>query len=148
MLRWRTPGARPWGGVLRDRRRSTPAKAARVESARQAGRQIPSRSSLWLPAGADVSFPAGHLLVLQRRLGEESRAEQGSWSSRSIAARPSTAGPARWPAGALARPEQGRIVKRSEHDDLCDDLRERMNQPEGQAVYGCGNRRSSGNTRT
>ena len=32
-------------------------------------------------------------------------------------------------------PERGRIVKRSEHDDLYDALRQRMSQPEGQAVY-------------
>ncbi|HZW30694.1 MAG TPA: transposase [Isosphaeraceae bacterium] len=32
-------------------------------------------------------------------------------------------------------PQRGRIIKRSEHDDLYDALRQRMRQDEGQAIY-------------
>jgi transposase len=96
-------------------------------------RLIPKSEFTWLPEERTYRCPAGHQLVLQRR-GTESRADgelvelQYRCPAEHCQACPL--------ANQCTRtPQQGRIVKRSEHDERYDDLRQRMSQPEGQAIY-------------
>jgi transposase len=96
-------------------------------------RLIPKSEFTWLPAEQTYRCPAGHQLVLKRR-GTESRTDgelvelQYRCPAEHCQACPL--------ANQCTRtPQQGRIVKRSEHDDLYDALRQRMSQPEGQAIY-------------
>ncbi|MGO8897913.1 MAG: transposase [Isosphaeraceae bacterium] len=101
-----------------------PAKQARL---------IPKSEFSWLPESQTYRCPAGHLLVLQRRGTQQRTDGELVESQYRCPAEHCRACPL---ASRCTRtPERGRIVKRSEHDDLYDALRQRMSQPEGQAVY-------------
>ena len=96
-------------------------------------RQIPKSEFTWLPEEPTYRGPAGHLLILRRR-GTEPRTD-GEWVESQYRG-PAEHGQACPLASRCTRtPPLGRIVKRSEHDELYDALRPRMSQPEGQALY-------------
>ena len=99
----------------------------------QRTRLIPKSEFTWLPAAQTYRCPAGHRLVLQRR-GTEQRAdgELKHWQDRCPAEHCQSC-PLR--DRCTRTPQRGRMIKRSEHDDLYDALRQRMSQPDGQAVY-------------
>jgi transposase len=96
-------------------------------------RLIPKSEFTWLPEEQTYRCPAGHRLVLQRR-GTEQRVDGELVESQyRCPAEHCQACPL---ASRCTRtPQLGRIVKRSEHDDLYDALRQRMSQPESQALY-------------
>jgi transposase len=101
-----------------------PAKQARL---------IPKSEFTWLPEAQTYRCPAGHLLVLQRRGTQQRTDGELVESQYRCPAEHCQACPL---ASRCTRsPQHGRIVKRSEHDDLYDALRQRMSQPEGRAVY-------------
>jgi transposase len=110
---------------------SVPSSVGAGESSRPAprARLIPKSEFTWLPQEQTYCCPAGHLLVLQRR-GTDQRTDgelvqsQYRCPAEHCQARRCT-----------RSPQHGRVVKRSDHDDLYDALRHRMNQPEGQAIY-------------
>jgi hypothetical protein len=99
----------------------------------QPPRMIPKAALTWLPEQQTYRCPAGHLLVLQRQ-DTKPRAE-GDLSVAQYRC------PAAHCQGCPLRdrctrsPHRGRTIKRSEHDDLYEALRQRMGQAEGQAVY-------------
>jgi Transposase DDE domain len=96
-------------------------------------RLIPKSEFTWLPEEQTYRCPAGHLLVLQRRGTDQRKDGELVQSQYRCPAEHCQACPL---ASRCTRsPQHGRIVKRSEHDDLYDALRHRMNQPEGQAIY-------------
>jgi hypothetical protein len=87
----------------------------------------------WLPEAQTYRCPAGHRLVLQRRgIQQRTDGELVESQYRCPAEHCQTCPLA---SRCTRSPQHGRIVKRSEHDDLYDALRQRMSQPEGQAVY-------------
>ena len=109
---------------------AAPAPAPRPE---KPPRQIPKGAFTWLPEPQTYRCPAGHLLALKRRGTIEREDGELKYAEYRCPAEHCRACP-------LARrctrtPERGRIIKRSEHDDLYEALRRRMSQDEGQAVY-------------
>jgi transposase len=117
------PGPTPIGAGGCGAEASGPAPAPRITKS----------DFTWLPEMQTYRCPAGHTLVLERR-GIQQRTD-GELVESQYRCPPEhcRACPL---AGLCARsPEQGRIVKRSEHDDLLDALRQRMSQPEGRAIY-------------
>jgi transposase len=97
-------------------------------------KQIPKREFTWLPEQQTYRCPEGHLLVLQR---QEIQHRQGAqelieYQYRcpgehcQICPRQSQC---------TRTPQKGRIIKRSQYDELWDDLRERMRADQSQAVY-------------
>ena len=99
----------------------------------EGARRIPKSEFRWLPEQQTYRCPAGHLLVFERK-GTQQRTEGELVESQyRCPAEHCQACPL---ASRCTRsPRRGRIIKRSEHDDRYDALRERMRQPEGQAVY-------------
>jgi transposase len=109
-----------------------PAGAASA-SAEKPPRLIPKAAFTWLPEPQTYRCPQGHLLVLKRSSSESHEGEAVSYSQYRCPAEHCQSCPL---ANRCTRtPEQGRIIKRSEHDDLLEDLRQRMGQEPGQAVY-------------
>lgn len=103
---------------------SRPAKQARL---------IPKSEFTWLPEPQTYRCPAGHLLVLQRR-GTDQRTD-GELKQSQYRCPAEHCQTCPLASRCTRSPQRGRIIKRSEHDDLYDALRQRMRQPEGQAVY-------------
>jgi transposase len=96
-------------------------------------RRIAKSEFRWLPEQQTYRCPAGHLLVLERKGTQQRTAGELVESQYRCPAEHCRDCPL---ASRCTRsPQRGRIIKRSEHDDLYDALRERMRQPEGQAVY-------------
>ena len=112
-------------------RRMPPGSA--VPDPKKPPRQIPKEAFTWLPEPQTYRCPAGHLLVLKRRGTNQGTDGELKYVQYRCPAEHCQACPL---ASQCTRtPERGRIIKRSEHDDLYDALRRRMRQPEGQAVY-------------
>ena len=94
---------------------------------------IPKSRFTWLPEQQTYRCPEGHLLVLQRRGTDQREDGELKQSQYRCPAEHCRNCPLR--DQCTRSPERGRMVKRSEHDDLYDALRQRMRQPEGQALY-------------
>ncbi|WP_205679185.1 IS1182 family transposase, partial [Aquisphaera insulae] len=108
-------------------------KADGRSAASEPGRKITKAEFTWLAESKTYRCPAGHELRLerrgvQRRFGGRElvelqyRCPGELCRACSLAAR-------------CTRSPQGRIIKRSEHDDLLEDLRRRMASPEGRELY-------------
>jgi transposase len=96
-------------------------------------RQIPKAAFTWLPEQQTYRCPAGHLLVLQRR-GTDPRADgELKQAQYRCPAEHCQVCPLR--DRCTRSPQRGRIIKRSEHDELYEALRQRMRQDQGQAIY-------------
>jgi transposase len=95
---------------------------------------IPKQEFVWLPDQKTYRCPQGHLLKFvnsnrqTRQGGEELEVTQYRCPPEHCQTCPLQAKCTR-------TPERGRIVKRNEHDDLVEKLRERMQRPESQAFY-------------
>jgi hypothetical protein len=106
-----------------------------AESPRRAKRPrvIPKAAFTWLPEQQTYRCPQGHLLVWQRRDTEQRAEGELSYAQYRCPAEHCRNCPVR--DRCTRSPQRGRTIKRSEHDDLYDALRQRMGQAEGQAVY-------------
>jgi transposase len=96
-------------------------------------RVLPKAAFTWLPEQKTYRCPAGHLLVWQRRETELRAEGEVSYAQYRCPAVHCQGCPLR--DRCTRSPQRGRTIKRSEHEDLCEALRQRMGQAEGQAVY-------------
>ena len=87
----------------------------------------------WLPESQTYRCPEGHSLFLERR-GVQRRTD-GELVESQYRCPPEHCRACPLAGRCTRSPEQGRIVKRSEHDDLQDALRQRMSRPDSQAIY-------------
>ncbi|MGO9600426.1 MAG: transposase [Isosphaeraceae bacterium] len=97
-------------------------------------KQIPKREFTWIAAEQTYRCPEGHQLVLIRR---ETQHRQGTEELVEYQYRcpPQFCSNCPRQRQCTRTPQKGRIIKRSEHDDLWDELRKRMGQGESQALY-------------
>jgi len=104
------------------------------EAKRKTAQQIPKREFTWLPMEQTYRCPEGHLLALRR---SETRPRQLTETLIEYQYRcPATYCQNCPRQDACTRtPQRGRVINRSEHDDLWDKLRERMGKGESQALY-------------
>jgi transposase len=99
----------------------------------QPTRLIPKSEFHWLPEQQTYRCPAGHLLVFERK--ETQQRMEGELVQLQYRCPAEHCQACPLASRCTRAPQRGRIIKRSEHDDLYDALCERMRQPEGQAVY-------------
>ncbi len=101
---------------------------------RKPPQQIPKREFTWLAVEQTYHCPEGHLLVLKRH---EAQPRQETEKLIEYQYRCPAKYCRNCPRQALCTrtPQKGRIINRSEYDALWDELRERMEQPENQALY-------------
>jgi hypothetical protein len=96
---------------------------------------IPKQDFTWLPEGQTYRCPEGHFLKFvrssteTRQGGETLKLTQYRCPAEHCQACPLKAQCTR-------NPELGRIVKRSEHDELVEELRDQMRRPEAVEFYG------------
>jgi Transposase DDE domain len=97
-------------------------------------KQIPKREFTWLPEQQTYRCPEGHLLVLQR---QETRHRQGDQELIEYQYRCPGQHCQVCPrqSQCTRTPQKGRIIKRSQYDELWDDLRERMRRVQSQVLY-------------
>jgi hypothetical protein len=95
---------------------------------------IPKQDFVWLPNEQTYRCPEGHLLKYVR---SETQARQGGESLKLMKYRCPAEHCQNCPrqAKCTRTPERGRIVTRSEHDNLADEMTTRMQQPEAQEFY-------------
>jgi transposase len=96
---------------------------------------IPKQDFVWMPEEQTYCCPQGHHLKF---VGSSVQTRQGGETLKLMQyrcpAEHCQACPVR--TKCTRTPERGRIVKRSEHDDLAEELRDRMRRPEGRKFYG------------
>jgi DDE family transposase len=97
-------------------------------------KQIPKREFTWMAAERTYRCPEGHQLVLIRR---ETQHRQGTEELVEYQYRcpPQFCSNCPRQGQCTRTPQKGRIIKRSEHDELWEALRDRMREAESQALY-------------
>jgi transposase len=96
-------------------------------------RLIPKAAFTWLPEQQTYRCPQGHLLVFRGRSTQQrTDGDLVEWQYRCPAQHCQACPLA---SRCTRSPQRGRIIKRSQHDDLNDALRERMRQPQSQTLY-------------
>jgi transposase len=95
---------------------------------------IPKHKFVWVPEQATYRCPQGHFLKF---VGSSKQSRQGGETLEVTQYRcpPAHCQACPLQAKCTRNPERGRIVKRNEHDDLTEELRERMGRPESQDFY-------------
>lgn len=95
---------------------------------------IPKQEFLWLDHEQTYRCPQGHLLRLVRS-GTQTRAGGETLKLMQYRCPAEHCRTCPVQSKCTRTPEQGRIVKRSEHDELVEELRARMQSPESQEFY-------------
>ena len=95
---------------------------------------IPKQDFVWQPEEQTYCCPQGHRL---KCVGTSTQTRQGGETITLTQYRcpPEHCQACPVKAQCTRTPERGRIVKRGEHDDLVDALRDRMQRPEGKELY-------------
>jgi transposase len=95
---------------------------------------IPKQQFVWLPQEKTYRCPQGHFLKL---VGSSKQMRQGGETLELTQYRcpPEHCRACPLQAACTRTPERGRIVKRNQHDDLVEELRDRMQRPGSQEFY-------------
>jgi transposase len=95
---------------------------------------IPKQEFVWLPHDQTYCCPQGHLLDYVRS-GTETRRGGEALKLTQYRCAPEHCRECPMQIQCTRTPERGRLVKRTEHDDLVEDLQKRMEHPESQEFY-------------
>jgi hypothetical protein len=95
---------------------------------------LPKSAFTWLPEQQSYRCPAGHVLELARQ-DRERRGQTQSLTVLQYRCAPAHCLSCPLQRRCTAKPERGRTIKRIEHEDLVDALRQRMQEPVGKAIY-------------
>jgi transposase len=104
------------------------------EATKKPAKQIPKREFTWMAAEQTYHCPQGHKLVLIRREAQQRRGTE-TLIEYQYRCPPQFCSSCPRQGECTRTPQKGRIIKRSEHDDLWEALRERMRGSEAQALY-------------
>jgi hypothetical protein len=109
-------------------------KEAAAKAAARPPKQLPKRAFTWLPEQQTDRCPEGHVLEFART-GKERRGPTQELTVLKYRCAPAHGQACPRQSACTAKPEQGRTIQRSEHEDLVDALRQRMQEPAGKALY-------------
>ena len=97
-------------------------------------KQLPKSAFTWLPEQGTYRCPEGHLLEFCRT-NQERRGSRQELTVLQYRCAPEHCQACPQQSQCTAKPEQGRTIRRSEHEDLVEALQERMQQPTGKELY-------------
>jgi transposase len=103
-------------------------------SGKRAPKQLPKKEFTWLPEQQAYRCPEGHLLKFSRT-SQERRGPTQELKVLQYRCAPEHCQACPRQSACTPKPAQGRSIKRSEHEHLVEALRQRMQEPEGEALY-------------
>ncbi len=124
----------PGESAAADRREPSSAPPGESGAGRREPAVLPKESFVWLEAEQTYECPAGHRLESAGR-GRERRAGGEEVGYRQYRCPPRYCRACPLAAKCTKAPEKGRTIKRSDEEELVEELRRRMGEPSGQEVY-------------
>jgi transposase len=107
---------------------------ATASTNRRPSKQLSKSAFTWLPEQQAYRCPEGHLLEYART-SQERRGPTQELTVLQYRCAPEHCQACPQQKACTSKPQQGRTIKRSEHEDLVDALRQRMQEPAGKALY-------------
>jgi len=108
--------------------------AATASADKRPPKLLPKSAFTWLPEQQTYRCPEGHVLEFTRTC-QERRGPTQELTVLQYRCAPDHCQACPRQSACTPKPERGRTVKRSEHEDLVDALRQRMQEPAGKELY-------------
>jgi hypothetical protein len=108
--------------------------AATAGTGKRPAKQLPKSAFTWLPEQETYRCPEGHVLEFYRT-SQEQRGSRQALTVLQYRCAPEHCQACPQQSQCTSKPEQGRTIQRSEHEDLVEALRQRMQEAAGKELY-------------